>query len=408
MKSKIIQLFQRPNIISIIYGILIIALIFFVIYGSNPIFLEGMADRTWDTENSVGTTDNYNSTDSDTTTTSSNVYYDTNTYNHYNKSNTVVYYAPDGTTAYLSTLSNGTKALVVNNNIYVLSTSNPNTYEYNGNIANITTVNGEPVIRITRSDGVVTIYSPTQNKGITYDTTPNSNTYTTNTQHKGTLTYTGPYGTTATLTSLGGITEIAVTFRNNSSSVFYIDKNDTSGTMYIDSYGAKANVNTVNNTIVVTTRHGEILTYTKVSGNVNSYSPYTPNYSSTPSYVSSSVTNSNTGNSVGSITGPNDNTIYYSNTNSEYVNGKPLTVNSVPPGDEDLYILKSQVIPPVCPVCPPQIIKKCEKEKECGPCPIQRCPTTPFKCVKQPDYSNPDIKKYLPIPVLNSFSTFGL
>jgi hypothetical protein len=388
MKSKIIQLFQRPNIISIINGILIIALVIFVIYGNNPIFLEGMED----------TTDNYDNTNSETTTTpttNGNVYYDTNTYNHYNKVNTIVYYAPDGTTAYLSSLSNGTKALVVNNNIYVLSSGNPNTYEYNGNTANITTVNGETVIKITRSDGVVTIYSPTQNKGITYDTTPTSNS-TYNTQNKGTVTYTGPYGTTATLTTLGGISAVTVTFRNNTSSVFFIDKSDTSGTTYIDPYKDKAVVNTTNNTIVVTTRQGEVLTYTKVSGNVNSYSPYTPTYSS------------NNGNTTGSITGPNDNTIYYSNTNSDYVNGKPVTVNNIPQGDEDLYILKSQVVPPVCPVCPPQIVKKCEKEKECGPCPIQRCPTTPFKCVKQPDYSNPDIKQYLPIPVLNSFSTFGL
>lgn len=394
MKSKIIQLFQRPNIISIINGILIIALVIFVIYGNKPIFLEGMED----------TSGNYDDTNSETTTaptTNDNVYYDTNTYNHYSKVNTIVYYAPDGTTAYLSSLSNGTKALVVNNNIYVLSSSNPNTYEYNGNTANITTINGETVIKITRSDGVVTIYSPTQNKGITYDTTPTS-TSTYNTQNKGTVTYTGPYGTTATLTTLGGISAVTVTFRNNTSSVFFIDKNDTSGTTYKDHYNDKAVVNTTNNTIVVTTRQGEVLTYTKVSGNVNSYSPYTPTYSSTSTYVS------NNGNTAGSITGPNDNTIYYSNTNSDYVNGKPVTVNNIPQGDEDLYILKSQVVPPVCPVCPPQIIKKCEKEKECGPCPIQRCPTTPFKCVKQPDYSNPEIKQYLPIPVLNSFSTFGL
>lgn len=412
MKSKIIQLFQRPNVISIINGILIIALILFIVYGSKPIFLEGMVeDTTFDAEN-ADTSDNYDSTSSTTqpppppppTSTSSNVYYDTNTYNHYNKSNTVVYYAPDGTTAYLTTLSDGSKALVVNNNMYVLSSTVQNTYEYNGNTANITTINGETVIKITRSDGVVTIYSPTQNKGITYDTTPTS---TTTTSNKGTVTYTGPYGTTATLTTMGGITELAVTFRNNSSSIFYIDKNDTSGTVYIDSYGDKAVVSTVNNTIVVTTRHGETLTYTKVSGNVTSYSPYTSTYSSTPTYTSSSVTNQNTGNTVGSVTGPNDNTVYYSG-NSGYVNGKPITVNNVPPGDEDLYILKSQVVPPVCPVCPPQIVKKCEKEKECGPCPIQRCPTAPFKCVKQPDYSNPEIKQYLPIPVLNSFSTFGL
>lgn len=412
MKSKIIQLFQRPNVISIINGILIIALILFIVYGSKPIFLEGMAeDTTFDAEN-ADTSDNYDSTSSTTqpppppppTSTSSNVYYDTNTYNHYNKSNTVVYYAPDGTTAYLTTLSDGSKALVVNNNIYVLSSTVQNTYEYNGNTANITTINGETVIKITRSDGLVTIYSPTQNKGITYDTTPTS---TSTTSNKGTVTYTGPYGTTATLTTMGGITELAVTFRNNSSSIFYIDKNDTSGTVYIDSYGDKAVVSTVNNTIVVTTRHGETLTYTKVSGNVTSYSPYTSTYSSTPTYTSSSITNQNTGNTVGSVTGPNDNTVYYSE-NSGYVNGKPITVNNVPPGDEDLYILKSQVVPPVCPVCPPQIVKKCEKEKECGPCPIQRCPTAPFKCVKQPDYSNPEIKQYLPIPVLNSFSTFGL
>ena len=411
MKSKIIQLFQRPNVISIINGILIIALILFIVYGSKPIFLEGMAeDTTFDAEN-ADTSDNYDSTSSTTqppppppTSTSSNVYYDTNTYNHYNKSNTVVYYAPDGTTAYLTTLSDGSKALVVNNNIYVLSSTVQNTYEYNGNTANITTINGETVIKITRSDGLVTIYSPTQNKGITYDTTPTS---TTTTSNRGTVTYTGPYGTTATLTTMGGITELAVTFRNNSSSIFYIDKNDTSGTVYIDSYGDKAVVSTVNNTIVVTTRHGETLTYTKVSGNVTSYSPYTSTYSSTPTYTSSSITNQNTGNTVGSVTGPNDNTVYYSE-NSGYVNGKPITVNNVPPGDEDLYILKSQVVPPVCPVCPPQIVKKCEKEKECGPCPIQRCPTAPFKCVKQPDYSNPEIKQYLPIPVLNSFSTFGL
>jgi len=417
MKSKIIQLFQRPNVISIINGILIIALILFIVYGSKPIFLEGMAeDTTFDAEN-ADTSDNYNSTTSDTPpppppppppSTSGSVYYDTNTYNHYNKSNTVVFYAPDGTTAYLTTLADGSKALVVNNNIYVLSSTVKNTYEYNGNTANITNINGEIVIKVTCSDGVVTIYSPTQNKGITYDTTPTSTSSTSTTSNRGTVTYTGPYGTTATLTTMGGITELAVTFRNNSSSIFYIDKNDTSGTVYIDSYGDKAVVSTVNNTIVVTTRHGETLTYTKVSGNVTSYSPYTSSYSSAPTYTSSSVTNQNTGNTVGSVTGPNDNTVYYSNVNSGYVNGKPVTVNNVPPGDEDLYILKSQVVPPVCPVCPPQIVKKCEKEKECGPCPIQRCPTAPFKCVKQPDYSNPEIKQYLPIPVLNSFSTFGL
>ena len=42
------------------------------------------------------------------------------------------------------------------------------------------------------------------------------------------------------------------------------------------------------------------------------------------------------------------------------------------------YILKSKIIPPVCPKCPqcPNLVNKCEKEKaECPPCkPCGRCP----------------------------------
>lgn len=408
MKSKITQLLGRRNYIIVIFGSLFIALLVYVVYGSDPIFLEGMEDATATTTDSTTTTDPTTTTTTPTTTSTSTsttpsgstyTYYDTNTYNHYNKTNTVVYYAPDGTTANFTTLSDGTIALVVNNNVYILSTTN--TYVYNGNTATITNINGQIVIKVTRSDGVVTIYSPTQNTGITYD--PNTSNTTNTYSSKGTITYTGPYGTTATVTTLGGITEITVKFRNNSSSVFFIDKNDTSGTIYVDAYGDKAVLHNENGTIVVTTRQGETLTYTKVAGTPG-YSTYT----STPYYSSTSVTNTNTGNTAGSVTGPYDNTIYYANNGNGNVNGKPVTVSSIPPGDEDLYILKSQVVPPVCPVCPPPIVKKCAKEKECGPCPIQRCPTAPFKCVKQPDYTNPTIKQYLPIPVLNSFSSFGL
>lgn len=395
MKSKITQLFQSRSYGIVIFGYLFIALLVYVVYRRNPVFLEGMEDASTTTTNSE--TPSTTSSPSGSTHT----YYDTNTYNHYNKANTVVYYAPDGTTAYLTTLSNGTTALVVNNNVYILSNTNNNTYEYNGNTATVTNNNGQITVKVTRSDGVVTIYSPTQNSGITYVPNTSSSSSVNTYSSKGTINYTGPYGTTATVTTLGGITEIAVTFRNNSSSVFYIDKNDTSGTVYVDAYGDKAVIHNDNGTIIVTTRQGETLTYTKVAGTTG-YS----SYNSTPYTSSTSVTNTTTGNTAGSVTGPYDNTLYYANSGN--VNGKPVTVNSVPPGDEDLYILKSQVVPPVCPVCPPPIVKKCDKEKECGPCPIQRCPTAPFKCVKEPDYSNPSIKQYLPIPVLNSFSSFGL
>lgn len=75
----------------------------------------------------------------------------------------------------------------------------------------------------------------------------------------------------------------------------------------------------------------------------------------------------------------------------------------IPPGDEDLYILKSEVVPPVCPKCP----KYCERTEPCPACPpCARCPEPAFECKKVPNYtSNND--RYLPKPVLADFSTFA-
>ena len=86
-------------------------------------------------------------------------------------------------------------------------------------------------------------------------------------------------------------------------------------------------------------------------------------------------------------------------------NGIPRT--QIPEGDEDLYILKSQVVPPVCPACPP--IMSCSKEKEkCAPCPpCGRCPEPAFECRKVPNYNSND-EDFLPRPVLNDFSQFGM
>jgi hypothetical protein len=79
----------------------------------------------------------------------------------------------------------------------------------------------------------------------------------------------------------------------------------------------------------------------------------------------------------------------------------------IPPGQEDLYILKSEVVPPVCPVCPTSAA--CPKEeKKCPPCPAPaRCPEPSFECKKIPNY-NAINNQYLPVPVLNDFSTFGM
>jgi hypothetical protein len=77
----------------------------------------------------------------------------------------------------------------------------------------------------------------------------------------------------------------------------------------------------------------------------------------------------------------------------------------IPKGDEDLYILKSQVVPPVCPACPPVI--PCNKEPP-PPCPAcARCPEPSFECKKVPNYRSNNTNS-LPVPVLTSFSTFGM
>ena len=44
----------------------------------------------------------------------------------------------------------------------------------------------------------------------------------------------------------------------------------------------------------------------------------------------------------------------------------------------------------------------------CPPCPAcERCPEPSFECKKVPNYSAVN-SSYLPIPVLNDFSTFGM
>jgi len=85
---------------------------------------------------------------------------------------------------------------------------------------------------------------------------------------------------------------------------------------------------------------------------------------------------------IGSLT---NNTI--SSQQAQTINGIPG--RSIPIGQEDLYILKSQIVPPVCPRCPTICASKSSKES-CPPCPsCARCPeSTDFTCKKVPDYSS--------------------
>ncbi len=118
----------------------------------------------------------------------------------------------------------------------------------------------------------------------------------------------------------------------------------------------------------------------------------TNNTSSTNDEVVVDDNNNNTynGANVAAVTGPAGNTAV-------------VRKSDIPPGDEDLYVLKTSIVPPVCPACP----KYCEREEPCPACPpCARCPEPAFECKKVPNYtSNND--RYLPKPVLSDFSTFG-
>jgi hypothetical protein len=77
----------------------------------------------------------------------------------------------------------------------------------------------------------------------------------------------------------------------------------------------------------------------------------------------------------------------------------------IPEGDEDLYILKSEIVPPVCPKCPDvNLDELCPKNEKCPPCPAcERCPEPAFECKKVPNYS---ARTDLPQPFVTDFSQF--
>jgi len=73
---------------------------------------------------------------------------------------------------------------------------------------------------------------------------------------------------------------------------------------------------------------------------------------------------------------------------SNYYSTLPAGIpkSQIPNGQEDLYILKSQVVPPVCPACPSSAA--CPRQEPCPPCPAcARCPeSSSFECKKVPSY----------------------
>jgi|TARA_Y100000389_G_scaffold38998_1_gene33385 hypothetical protein len=73
--------------------------------------------------------------------------------------------------------------------------------------------------------------------------------------------------------------------------------------------------------------------------------------------------------------------------------------------DDDEYILKSQIVPPVCPKCPDS--RSCPRPKPCPACPpCARCPEPSFECKKVPNYNSSNVGNQLPTPLVNDYTDF--
>ena len=94
-----------------------------------------------------------------------------------------------------------------------------------------------------------------------------------------------------------------------------------------------------------------------------------------------------------------------------------ITKANIPPGSQDLYMLKTQAVPPSNPAGAstnenPSPSSSCGcgcKPAPVQPCPpCERCPEPAFDCKKVPNYNSASINHYLPQPVLADFSQFGM
>jgi hypothetical protein len=196
---------------------------------------------------------------------------------------------------------------------------------------------------------------------------------------------------------------------------FYGPNGETA--LVINYHGQKA--------IQVNTNRGSYI-YTMnnpASSNQSASNPFNSNYThynNTPStyYGSTGVTGANVNNSnlaynnsssaSSSTAMPSSQTQTQSSSSYDYSNSLPpgIPKRMIPPGHEDLYILKSEIVPPVCPACPASAA--CPRQEPCPPCPAcARCPEPAFECKKVPNYNSIN-NDYLPAPVVNDFSSFGM
>lgn len=267
--------------------------------------------------------------------------------------------------------------------------------------------NGQPMLNVTMAQG---------QQPVTFTTTPNSGSVSSSDSVMNPFSSIFGNSNNANTSTSEGYTNFNSSKSSSTNMEFYGPNGETA--LVINHNGERA--------VQVNTNKGSYIYTTSAPSSSSSQtsSPYNQNYTTynnTPLtyYGSTGVKGSDTDNSNAAYSGgsssmtssaPSMSAASPSSSSSsyDYSNSLPQGIprSQIPPGQEDLYILKSEIVPPVCPACP--VAAACPREEKCPPCPAcARCPEPAFECKKVPNYNSVN-NEFLPVPVVNDFSTFGM
>jgi hypothetical protein len=300
---------------------------------------------------------------------------------------------------------------------------------------------GDNITVVANSDGTQSLQltSSGQSTPMILTSTPSQNS---NIQPQPNTFY-APYGgiTATIITDNNGQTAIQINVGNNvvifsqsgSISNSNSSSNQTTSTQYYGSTGSPIQSSPYN--LAYTPSYGATNTaqyYGPYGGSAGyAQGPYggSAGYAQGPYGGSAGYAQGPYGGTIGYAQGPYGNTVVGGSSGSsgggygnQYYSTLPqgIPANQIPPGQEDLYILKSEIVPPVCPACPQS--SACPRKEPCPACPpCARCPEPAFECKKVPNYNainqnqlpnygdifgSSSSSPYAPQPVVADFSQF--
>lgn len=349
-------------------------------------------------------------------------------------SNSQTYYGPNGSSAIIEHESNGESTLVVTGedgvSITFTSSGSDSFVATNGATASVkTNYNGSASVEIKDKNGNILLILTNSGSGSDSDAISSNNfvgadNYDNYNHYSGTSAPTifyGPNGGTAKINQTPGSNNIVVTYKNGLTELFQTNiNNNGQPIIYYSQNGNMARIIDVGGkkAIEISSSNGSKVVYT--GDNMYTYNEnqdttmnqYDAHSNTTGADVNASTNFGQYSGQTNMMTGPAGNTVATYDSSS-YYNSLPAGIpkSQIPVGDEDLYILKSQVVPPVCPKCPEPIMQ-CPENKfdatKCPACPpCGRCPEPAFDCKKVPNYKSFN-QDYMPVPVISDFSTFGM